>query len=213
MKSALEAAKWFYNNNGQVKTDSKRGNVVVQKLCYYAQAMSLVVLNRPMFANKISAWKQGPVIANVYYNYRWYTPILRLFEEKTIDEDEKMILKVINSVYGYKTASELTQITHRELPWKQFESVADDINNNPEISIEVMQTYYQGLLDVYEANKENDFENECIYTINNCNFAYNKKNMKNVSDFFGRLLEITRQVESKSFNIYLDENGELVVYE
>ena len=84
MNSALEVAKWFYKNNEQVKSDSKRGNVVVQKLCYYAQAMSLAVLNRPLFEEKIEAWKEGPVVDKVYFNYRWYTPILRFFVENTI---------------------------------------------------------------------------------------------------------------------------------
>lgn len=214
MNSALEVAKWFYKNNEQVKSDSKRGNVVVQKLCYYAQAMSLAVLNRPLFEEKIEAWKEGPVVDKVYFNYRWYTPILRFFDENTIGKEEEMILKVVNSVYGYKTSDELTRSTHLEEPWKQFEGVAGDKNVNPEISIDSLKEYYKGLADVFEANKENDFENECIYTVGTCNFAYNKKNIKNISEFSKRLLEIAnQQVESKSFNIFLDEAGELAVYE
>ena len=214
MGNAIEVARWFYKNNEQVKTDSKEGNVVVQKLCYYVQAMCLAVLGKPLFDDTIEAWKEGPVIQNVYKPYRWYTDLLRVLNEKSISKEEELILKVVNSVYGYKTSDELTKNTHSEFPWKQFKETASDKNYNPEITIDCIKEYYKGLADVYEANKENDFENERIYSLRNCNFAYNKNNIKNITAYKEKLLEIARQQsEAKSFNVFMDENGELVIYE
>ena len=70
------------------------------------------------------------------------------------------------------------------------------------------------MLDIYEANKENDFENETMYKYLNCNFIYNKNNITDISPYVDRLKEIAlQQVKAKSFNIYLEEGNELVIYD
>ena len=69
----IDVARWFYKNNPQVKSNDKNGNIVIQKLCYYAQAMYLAVYEEPLFNEKILAWENGPVIEKVYkiYRYNW----------------------------------------------------------------------------------------------------------------------------------------------
>ena len=32
----IDVARWFYKNNPQAKSNNKDGNIVIQKLCYYA---------------------------------------------------------------------------------------------------------------------------------------------------------------------------------
>lgn len=65
---AIDVARWFYKNNLQTKLNNKKGNIIIQKLCYYAQAMYLSVYGEPLFEEKILAWENGPVIQEVYEN-------------------------------------------------------------------------------------------------------------------------------------------------
>lgn len=211
---AIDVAKWFYKNNPQPKLNSKEGNIVIQKLCYYAQAMYLAVYKEPLFEDRILAWENGPVIKDVYEIYRYSFLSLKNQENKISDKIEK-ILKVVNSVYGYKTAEELIESTHAEEPWKQFENVAKDKNNNPEITKENLKDYYKDLKLIYEANKDNDFENEKLEIINNCNFLYNTSNIPNIKKYRLNLKEFVKSqnVRDKSFNVVLQSNGELAIYD
>lgn len=211
----IDVARWFYKNNPQVNSNNKKGNIVVQKLCYYAQAMYLAVYNKPLFEEKILAWENGPVVREVYDNYRYNNPFLRLIPNlNSISHEEELILKVINSVYGYKTAEELIESTHSEMPWKQYESVAKDKNNNPEIDKKIMKEYYSGLKQIYETNKDNEFENERFITVNNCNYIYNIMNIENIKEYKKDLEEFSKMQEKpKSFNVIVDNTGELAIYE
>lgn len=211
---AIEVAKWFYENNSQVKYNSKEGNLVVQKLCYYAQAMYLAVYGEALFEDKILAWKNGPVIKDVYKKYRY--SFFSLKNSKTeITNKAQEILKVINSVYGYKTADELVESTHSEEPWKQYKNVAGDKNNNPEITKKNLQDYYKNLKIIYEANKDNDFENEKLEVISNCNFLYNKSNIQDIKKYKESLKKFikSQNIKNKSFNVVLQDNGELAIYD
>src|ERR1700733_13492521 len=52
---------------------AKRGAMTawkLQKLVYYSQAWSLVWDQRPLFADRIEAWANGPVCPNLYSRHR-----------------------------------------------------------------------------------------------------------------------------------------------
>ena len=209
----IDVARWFCKNNPQASANDSNGNIVIQKLCYYAQAMHLAVYNEPLFEEKILAWEKGPVVEEVYKTYKYYNPFIHS-KPDTISEKEEKILKVINSVYGYKTPEELIESTHAETPWKQYENVAKDRNNNPEIDIETMKQYYSGLKEIYEMNKDNEFENERLIIVNHCNFIYNITNIENIKKYKGELQYFSKQQKKpKSFNVILDNTGELAIYE
>lgn len=209
----IDVARWFYKNNPQAKSNDKKGNIVIQKLCYYAQAMYLAVYKEPLFNEKILAWENGPVIEEVYKTYRYNNPLINLLSNSISEKDEE-ILKVVNSVYGYKTPDELIDSTHSETPWKQYEKVAKDRDNNPEIEKETIKNYYEGLKQIYEINKDNEFENERLIIINNCNFVYNNTNIPNINIYKEKLQKFSEtQEKQKSFNIIIDNTGELAIYE
>lgn len=211
---AVEIARWFYKNNIQVKANSRSGNIVVQKLCYYSQAMYMAVYNKPLFEEKILAWENGPVINEVYTAYRWYNYIIGIPNDVKMPEKVEHILKVVNSVYGVKTPEELIESTHAEMPWKQYENVAKDRNNNPEIDKATINNYYKDLKQIYEANKDNNFEDEGLVICRGCNFSYMKSNIKNINDYKLEIKEfVKKQVDKKSFNIFIDKNGELEIYD
>lgn len=211
---AVDVARWFYKNNIQA-TNSIDGNIVVQKLCYYSQAMYMAVYNEPLFEEKIVAWKNGPVINEVYKAYKWYYNLFGIpNKEFKISNTIERVLKVVNSVYGVKTPDELIKSTHSEMPWKQYEDIADDINNNPEIDKATIKNYYKDLKQIYEANKDNNFDDECLFIYRGCNFSYMKSNIKNINDYREEIKEFLKnQDERKSFNVCIDINGELEIYD
>ena len=47
-------------------------NLKLQKILYFVQAEFLVTKNQPCFGETIEAWDFGPVVPEVYYEYRMY---------------------------------------------------------------------------------------------------------------------------------------------
>ncbi len=100
-------------------------NLKMQKLCYYAQAWSLAILNCPIFDSRVEAWAHGPAIPELYQRfkaYRWgaidphdlFSDPLKEFSEEQIDVLDGVWLR-----YGSLSGSDLETLTHSELPWRQ----------------------------------------------------------------------------------------------
>ncbi|MDE8193520.1 DUF4065 domain-containing protein [Erysipelothrix rhusiopathiae] len=49
-------------------------NIRLQKTLYAVQGLSLLNRDMPAFNEKIEAWKYGPVVPDIYYNYASYGP-------------------------------------------------------------------------------------------------------------------------------------------
>ena len=65
--TVFEAAEWFLHKKSFTHKQ-------LQKLCYYAQAWHLALLNRPLFDEEFQAWIHGPVCPTLYahyVDYRW----------------------------------------------------------------------------------------------------------------------------------------------
>ena len=59
MVNVFEVVNWFLHK----KSFSHKQ---LQKLCYYAQAWHLALLNKPLFEAEIEAWVKGSVIQIIY---------------------------------------------------------------------------------------------------------------------------------------------------
>lgn len=103
-------------------------NLKLQKILYFVQAEFLVSTptNRPCFKDKIEAWDFGPVVPNVYHQYKLFgssiipvgvnDALAPYFEEISLD-DQIMINSIVDDASRY-TASQLVQITHNQAPWR-----------------------------------------------------------------------------------------------
>lgn len=94
----------------------------LQKLCYYAQGIALVVLERPLFCEDIEHWEHGPVVPELYKRYRSYRsrPIPPPeIDESLYDAETVRLLTKVNEFYGQYGALKLRAMTHRESPWKE----------------------------------------------------------------------------------------------
>ncbi|EAF2349116.1 DUF4065 domain-containing protein [Listeria monocytogenes] len=120
MYTAKDLANWFLAHESM--TPKK-----LQKMLYYAYAWTLTLTNEKeddlrnkLFPDKFEAWVHGPVIPEIYQEYKeyGYTNIPKCESEINIDnKDIESILNQVMSVYGKFDGNELESITHQEEPW------------------------------------------------------------------------------------------------
>lgn len=140
MYKAIDIAQYIINH--ALDTEKNISNLKLQKLLYYIQAAFLVEKNEPCFEENIMNWKHGPVVEEVYYQFKNYSnrnineyqkgySIYEFdddynyvkrdipFDENIIDDDDKsMINNIIDNLLGY-SAWTLVEKTHEEDPWRK----------------------------------------------------------------------------------------------
>lgn len=144
MYSALQIAEWFLCAVDRDAGDSIT-HLKLQKLLYYAQAWSLVLLNKPMFSEEIQAWTHGPVVPIVYDKYSTcgYKEILKPEVCPNIDIEYEEVLEEVMKTYGIYQAKYLEMLTHSEKPW--IEARGDlplEARCDKPISLETMKQFY-----------------------------------------------------------------------
>lgn len=132
-------------------------NLKLQKLVYYAQAWHLAMYNgKPLFDNEFQAWVHGPVLVELYneYKYLGYKPIVKdeLDEsyiakfERDFSEETVFLNKIIEE-YLSLSAYQLERLTHMEEPWlKARIGLQPDEPSHNIIWKEWMEEYYRKYL-------------------------------------------------------------------
>jgi uncharacterized phage-associated protein len=120
----------------------------LQKLVYYAQAWSLVWDEQPLFPERIEAWAMGPVSPDLYDLHRGSFRVSRLSEgdASALTETEHETIDAIIDYYGRKSSHWLSDLSHRESPWKDArKGVAPGARCFRVITHEAMAEYYDSL--------------------------------------------------------------------
>ena len=101
-------------------------NLKLQKLVYYAQGFALALLGRPLFPERIEAWTYGPVVSELYHEYRGYgsdpIPQPGEIDFSIYDVQTRELLDEVYAVYGQFSAWKLRDMTHSEPPWRDTPS-------------------------------------------------------------------------------------------
>ena len=145
MANAYDAAEYILLETGEIPA------VKLHKLLYYAQAWSLVWDDKPLFDNVIEAWKNGPVVRELYRTHRLeYSVASGKFQEFCSDEglteDERETIDAVLEFYGDKSSQWLSDLTHSEAPWKLARAdMVEGESSNVEISLASMAEYYSTL--------------------------------------------------------------------
>ena len=148
--TAKQVADYFLN---YVEKDEESGealtNLKIQKLAYYAQGFALAVLGRPLFAERIEAWPHGPVVPDLYREYKNgmgivgnapVPPPLDFCAADHFNEEEIDLLSEVFQVYGQFSAWKLRDMTHSEPPW--IKAWGDGKNPDREITHESLKAYF-----------------------------------------------------------------------
>jgi uncharacterized phage-associated protein len=124
-------------------------NLKLQKLTYYAEAWYLAFEGASLYDDPIEAWVHGPVIPQVFREYRGYrwSPIVEPVASPSNDPEILEHLGSVLDAYGKFSATQLERLTHTEPPWIAARQgyAADEPSSEP-ISRQVMREYYSSLI-------------------------------------------------------------------
>jgi uncharacterized phage-associated protein len=127
---------------------AKRGEMTawkLQKLVYYSQAWSLVWDERPLFAERIEAWANGPVCPDLYAAHRGAFIVARIDrgDPSRLGGDAIETIDAVLDYYGNKSSQWLSDLTHREDPWRDARhGLADGERGGAEITKGALADYY-----------------------------------------------------------------------
>ena len=122
----------------------------LQKLLYYSQAWSLVWDEKPLFSQRIEAWANGPVVPEIYNKHKGLFELSKDFFNKkkkvTFTTEQEKTINAVLKGYGEKSSFELSELTHREAPWKNArEGLEPGERGSREITHSAMAEYYSSL--------------------------------------------------------------------
>lgn len=92
----------------------------LQKLVYYCQAWHLVWEGKALFSASTQAWANGPVVPMLYRQHRgdFWVQDWPSGDRNALRQSEVSTVEAIVGHYGDKEASWLSDLTHREDPWR-----------------------------------------------------------------------------------------------
>jgi len=124
----------------------------LQKIVYYCQAWSLVWDDKPLYKENIEAWANGPVVRELYEKHKGMYDIKKnsftanLGDISKLNEEQKDTIKAVIKYYGDRSSQWLSDLTHKEDPWKKArEGLLDGERGNLIISYASLDEYYSSL--------------------------------------------------------------------
>lgn len=144
MASVFNVARYIIQELGPMTT------MKLQKLTYYCQAWSLAWDGKPLFDEDFRAWANGPVCSELFSAHKGKFNLTNNFlkDDSGYDftKDELETIKAVLEHYGDKEPSYLSELTHKERPWKETRNgMPDGEASNTIIPKDLMQEYYGGL--------------------------------------------------------------------
>jgi uncharacterized phage-associated protein len=121
----------------------------LEKLVYYSQAWHLVWEDEPLFADRIEAWANGPVVPALYREHRGQFTVKTWShgDAAKLNTPQRTSIDAVLKYYGEKTAVWLSELTHREAPWKDArKGVGPGQACSREITKAAMAEYYAALV-------------------------------------------------------------------
>jgi uncharacterized phage-associated protein len=125
MPTCLQVADFFLwraGAEGNQDAPELLTNLKLQKLLYYAQGFHLAVHGRRLFVEDVEAWQHGPVVPEVWRQFRHLQaqpiPTPEDYDRDAFTSEQTELLSEVYSVYGQFSAWKLRDMTHSEPPWK-----------------------------------------------------------------------------------------------
>ena len=121
---ALEIGEYFLSLADEDSGDTI-SNLKLQKLLYYAQGMHLAMHEKPLFNDRIQAWEHGPVVPNVYHEYKTHGAAAipkPVGVCSSLNPETQKFLDEVWNVFGQFSAWKLRNMTHVEKPWNEVDA-------------------------------------------------------------------------------------------
>lgn len=144
MANIFDVAQYILEKKGSVTT------MKLQKLCYYSQAWFLAWYENPLFDEDFEAWANGPVCRELFSKHRGQFIVSRashLGNPNNLTKKQREAIDTVLKEYGDKDPAWLSELTHKERPWKETRQGIDDGASCDKIIDKVLiQEYYSGLI-------------------------------------------------------------------
>ena len=137
--SASTIARYFIEKSNGSKTPMQ-----LNKMTYIAHGWSLAIYNEPLIVEDIEAWRYGPVVPILYYEFKKYgganVPYIPVEETKHIKERDMALLDKVMDVYGGYEGVQLSSMTHQKgSPWYR---IWHDRGKSRTIPNKIIKEYY-----------------------------------------------------------------------
>jgi uncharacterized phage-associated protein len=118
----------------------------LQKLLYYAQGWHLAITGRPLFADRIEAWRDGPVVPTAFGRHRgWRAVTSWPGDPLNLGQDAMQLLDLVCASYGELSGDDLSKLTHSEEPWlRARDGLTEGESSSELISYSAMRSYFTG---------------------------------------------------------------------
>ena len=146
MASIFDVAKYILHHAGKMTT------MKLEKLMYYSQAWSLAWdEGTPLFDDDFEAWANGPVCPELFSTHQGqYELPVEYYDAKgntdNLTKDQRDTIDTVLKAYGDKSAQWLSNLTHKELPWREArQGIPAGMRCDHIIAKDSIQEYYGGL--------------------------------------------------------------------
>jgi probable addiction module antidote protein len=131
----------------------------LQKIVYYAQVESLVHYAKPLFSEKILAWRGGPVVRELFEKHQGYKVLnnINLGSAANLSMEQRACVNWAVEKYGNLDGDTLSHLTHLELPWNNArKGLPPDAPSDAEITLQSMMDYYSNLPKYRELEEQDE---------------------------------------------------------
>lgn len=146
MTTAADVAKHLIHLAGADPEGEPMTAMRLHKLLYYCQGWHLAWYGRPLFADRIEAWKYGPVVPAVY-DLPWgkgKEPITDPGSPANLSRRERAVVDQVWGHYCRFSACGLRDKTHDEPPWKDHYTPDQNARCTREIPPAELSGYFGG---------------------------------------------------------------------
>ncbi|NIY94641.1 Panacea domain-containing protein [Vibrio diazotrophicus] len=144
MATEFDVVKYILEELGEISA------MKLQKLVYYSQAWSLVWDEEELFSEDFEAWANGPVLRSLYHEHRGLFKVnadtFSQGNKEELTEDQVETIDKVLEFYGDKSAQWLSNLTHKESPWKDARGTLEAMASSSEVITKgSMEEYYAAL--------------------------------------------------------------------
>lgn len=216
MKDAKEFAKALIDKNENNRySNTVDGNMIINKMLYFAQIISLAKYGKVLFENDLFAFENGSVVEDVRLEYKYnYDNMIKEANEYDFSKfstEELDVLKETNRLFSDFSARELSQITHSNKTWiDYFEGSKVDegyLMSKQKMPIESLETNEVPWINEFLAKNNS---NEDSYIVNNNITFYYSPNSYDENE----VIELTNNFKGsdKFYTIVKEGDGKAVIY-
>ncbi|MCY9349847.1 DUF4065 domain-containing protein [Bacillus licheniformis] len=137
---ASDIARYFIHIS-KPGTSENITNLKLQKILYYAQGLYLKKHRLPLFNERIEAWAHGPVVPDVYREFKQfkYNEIKKTEKNpnfNNLSAEDRDFLDSVWERFKSFSGKELEEMTHQHKPWKdKRDGLPEFVSTNDEMTV------------------------------------------------------------------------------